>query len=441
MGHKYIKLIFYGYITIIAIGAALLSLPIAHNGALSVIDALFTSASATCVTGLIVKSTAHGFTFFGKIILLVLIQIGGIGYMSLVSVFFVFIKSKLNISEKRAIKESMDLPDLHVINFLKKIVSAVIIIEGLGAIILSLRFYQYYDLSTSIWYGIFHSISAFNNAGFSLFDSSLENFQGDSIILMTISLLIVLGGMGYVVLVEIYENRRLLQKFSLHTKLMLYGTVILIVFGVILFLSTEWSNPETFGNLSIFHKLTNAIFLSVNFRTSGFNSIDVGGLKDSSLFFSTIFMMIGAGQGSTAGGIKVTTVALLIVAVIHVFKDNGQEPNIFSRRIEQKVVNKALAIILCASFLVLLATLILEETQDLPLLQTLFEVVSAFGTVGVSTGNGGILSFSQEFNVLGKSIIIILMLTGRLGVFALGLFLVGKVKKQYIQYPKGRIII
>ena len=441
MEHKYVRSIFLGYILIILIGAILLSLPICHIGELKFIDALFTAASATSVTGLIVASTSENFTFLGEFIILALIQMGGIGYMSLVIIFFIFIKQKLNIDEKRAMKQSMDLPTLHVGGFVKRILFFVLFIEFIGAIILTIQFLGKYEFKEALWFGIFHSISAFNNAGFSLFTDGLIGYKSDTITLITICFLIILGGLGYFVLIEIYENRKFSKRFSIHTRIMIYGTIILILAGMVLFLSIEWNNPKTFGELSFYDKILNAFFLSVNFRTAGFNSIDLSSLKDSSLFFSTLFMMIGAGQGSTAGGMKITTVAILVITVVYILKQSNQEPSIFKRRIEQKVINKALAIIMSSSFFVLFAVLILVETQNFPFIKILFEVVSAFGTVGVSTGNGDILSLSQQFDTFGKSIIIVLMIAGRLGVFAFGLILVGKAKTKHFKYPIGKIII
>lgn len=441
MQHKYVRSIFLGYVLIIFIGAILLSLPICHIKELKFIDALFTSASATCVTGLIVTSTSENFTFWGEFIILTLIQIGGIGYMSLVIIFFLFIRQKINLDEKRAMKQSLELPTLHVGAFTKRILFFVLSIELIGAIILTYQFLDKYSFLDAIWFGIFHSISAFNNAGFSLFTDSLMSYQSDSISLFTISFLVILGGLGYFVLIEIYENRKFSKRFTIHTRIMLYGTLILIVGGMILFLSIEWNNPKTFGELNLYEKFLNAFFLSINFRTSGFNSIDIASLKESSLFFSTLFMMTGAGQGSTAGGMKITTVAILIITVIYILKESNQQPNIFKRTIEQKVINKALAIIISSSFFVLCAILLLVETQNLPFIKILFEVVSAFGTVGVSTGNGDILSFSAQFDNFGKSLIIVLMIAGRLGVFAFGLILIGKAKTRHFKYPVGRIII
>lgn len=441
MEYKYVRSIFLGYVVIIFFGAIFLSLPICHIGELKFIDALFTAASATSVTGLIVTSTSENFTFLGEFIILALIQMGGIGYMSLVIIFFVFIKQKLNIDEKRAMKQSLDLPNLHVGGFTKRILFFVLFIEFIGAIILTIQFLEKYEFVDALWFGIFHSISAFNNAGFSLFTDALIGYKSDTISLITICFLIISGGLGYFVLIEIYENRKFSKRFTIHTRIMIYGTIILILAGMVLFLSIEWDNPKTFGELSFYDKILNAFFLSVNFRTAGFNSIDLSSLKDSSLFFSTLFMMTGAGQGSTAGGMKITTVAILMITVVYILKQSNQEPSIFKRRIEQKVINKALAIIISSSFFVLFAVLILVETQNFPFIKILFEVVSAFGTVGVSTGNGDILSLSQQFDTFGKSIIIILMIAGRLGVFAFGLILVGKAKTKHFKYPVGKIII
>jgi trk system potassium uptake protein len=441
MEHKYVRSIFLGYLIIIFLGAIILYLPISHIGELKFIDAIFTSTSAVCVTGLIVTSTSENFTFLGELIILILIQMGGIGYMSLVIIFFLFIRNNLNIDEKRAMKQSLDLPNLHVGFFIKKILLVVLFIELLGTIILTIQFLHKFKFADALWHGVFHSISAFNNAGFSLFTDSMMGYQSDTISLVTISFLSVFGGLGYFVLIEIYENRRFSKQFTIHTRIMIYGTIILIIAGMILFLSIEWDNSKTFGTMSVYDKILNAFFLSINFRTCGFNSIDIGSLKDSSIFFSTLFMLTGAGQGSTAGGMKITTVAILVITVIYILKESNQQPSIFKRTIDQKIINKALAIILSSSFFVLFTVLILVETQNLPFLRILFEVCSAFGTVGVSTGNGDILSFSQQFDTFGKSTIIIMMVAGRLGVFAFGVVLIGKAKSKHFKYPQGKIII
>jgi trk system potassium uptake protein TrkH len=430
-----------GYVFIILLGAILLSLPISHVGDLRFIDALFTSTSATCVTGLIVTSTSENFTFIGEFIILALIQIGGIGYMSLVIIFFLFVKDHLSFDDKRATKLSLDLPDLHVGAFTKKILWVVLIVESVGAAILVYGFSDKLELKDAIWYGIFHSVSAFNNAGFSLFTDNLVGYQHNTLVLTVISFLIVLGGLGYFVIIELHENRKFSKRISIHTRIVVIGTISLILLGTILFLSIEWNNPKTFGVMSVYDKLLNSVFLSVNFRTAGFNSIDLSGLKDSSLFYSTLLMMTGAGQGGTAGGMKITTVAVMIIMVYFVLKQTDQEPHIFKRTIDREVINKAAAIIMFSSGFVLFITLLLLETQEQPFIKILFEVVSAFCTVGVSVGDGGILSLSALFSDFGKGVIILGMVAGRLGVFAFGLLLVGSAKKVHFKYPVGRIIV
>ena len=441
MSYKYVRTIFIGYLAVIFIGTVLLSLPFSHIGDLRFIDAIFTSTSAACVTGLIVTSTSENFTVIGEIIILMLIQIGGIGYMSLVIIFFLFVKDNLSLDDKRATKLSLDLPDLHVGAFIKKILLVVLTVETIGALILSYQFSEKYELSEAIWYGVFNSISAFNNAGFSLFTDNMIGYKDNTIVLFTICFLIILGGLGYFVIIELHENKKFAKRITIHTKIVILGTVFLILFGMILSLSIEWNNPKTLGELSVYDKLLNSFFLSVNFRTAGFNSMDLSGLKDSSLFFSTLLMMTGAGQGGTAGGMKITTIAVLVIMVLFVLKQSNQEPHVFKRTIEQKLINKAAAIVMFSSAYVLFITLLLVETQDFPFMKILFEVVSAFCTVGVSVGDGGILSLSALFDDFGKGVVIISMIAGRLGVFAFGLLLVGQAKKVHFKYPVGRIII
>lgn len=443
MNQKTLRIIFFSYLVVVLIGAILLMLPFAHIGKLTFIDALFTSTSATCVTGLVVKVTPEDFTFFGQFVLVILMQVGGVGYMSIVTLFFLVMRKSLNIHEKNMAKDSLNYSsNLDIQSFLQKVFIFTIIIELLGVFILTLRFYADMPFLEALWQGIFHTIAAFNNAGFSMFRDNLVGYQNDFTVLITVGLLIILGGLGYLVLVEIhYKLSR--QKFMLsaHTKITLWGTLILITSGMFIFLAIEWDNSGIFAKLSLDQKLLNSFFLSVNFRTSGFNSLDLANLSDASLFCSTIFMMTGGGAGSTAGGIKITTVAVLIIATIHTMKLSNQAPYAFKRTITPEIINRSSAIILVASLITILATVVLVETQKTPFMKTLFEVVSAFCTVGVSVGNGDVLSFSDRFNTFGKSIIIALMLIGRMGIFAFGFLLVGKQKTKHIQYPEGRILL
>jgi len=443
MTSRYVRIIFYGYITIILAGSFLLLLPFAHTGDLTFIDALFTSTSATCVTGIIVVSTPQMFSSFGEAVILGLIQIGGIGYMSLIGLVFLAMGNKLSIHDRRMVKESLDLPTLDIAKFLKKIVLIVLVVELIGAVILTFRFMETYGIGESFWYGLFHSISAFNNAGFSLFDSNMIGYQKDSIMLFTLCFLIIFGGLGYFVVIELYTHRKHRNRYSLHTKLMLLGTVVLIFGGMLIFLSIEWFNPKTFGSMSVVDKLINGFFLSVNFRTSGFNSIDIGALKESSLFFSNFFMLIGGGQGGTAGGMKVTTVMVLVVSAFYILNSSNQPAHIFKRTIKQEIINKSLAVIMFTSTMVMLMTLLLVETQDssLSFIKMLFEVTSAFGTVGLSVGDGSVASLSSKFNDFGKIVIIVSMLAGRIGIFAFGFILLGKSNIKHFKYPVGKVII
>ena len=438
-----LRIIFLSYLTVVFIGAVILMLPMAHVGKLTCIDALFTSTSATCVTGLVVKVTPEAFTFFGQFVIMLLMQIGGVGYMSIVTLFFLFMKKNLNIHEKNMAKESLNYSsNLDIQNFLQKVFLFTLIIESLGALLLTIRFSMHMPLNKAIWQGIFHSVAAFNNAGFSTFRDNLMGYQTDFTVLMTIAFLIILGGLGYLVLVEIHAkatHKRFM--LSAHTKITLLGTAILLVSGTLLFLALEWDNKGIFGSMSAYHSVLNSFFLSVNFRTSGFNSLDLSNLSDASLFCSTIYMMIGGGAGSTAGGIKITTVAVLVIATIHTIKISNQQPNVFKRTITQDIINRSSAIILVASFIAITATLVLVETQHSNFMQTLFEVVSAFCTVGVSVGNGDVLSLSEKFSPFGKSIVIMLMLIGRMGIFAFGFLIMGKEKIKHIQYPEGRILL
>ena len=443
MNQKTLRIIFFSYLIVVLVGAIILMLPFSHIGKLTFIDALFTSTSATCVTGLIVKVTPEDFTFFGQLVLVILMQVGGIGYMSIVTLFFLVMKKSLNIHEKNMAKDSLNYSsNLDIQSFLQKVFAFTLIIELLGIVILTLRFYADMPFLKALWQGIFHTVAAFNNAGFSLFRDNLVGYHNDFTVLMTIGLLIILGGLGYLVLVEVhYKLSHKKFMLSAHTKITLWGTLILIVSGMLIFLAIEWDNNGIFAKLSLDHKLLSSFFLSVNFRTSGFNSLDLSSLSDASLFCSTIFMMIGGGAGSTAGGIKITTVAVLIIATIHTMKLSNQAPYVFKRTITAEIINRSSAIILVASFITLLATIVLVETQHTPFMKTLFEVVSAFCTVGVSVGNGDVLSFSDRFNTFGKSIIVALMLIGRMGIFAFGFLLIGKQKTKHIQYPEGRILL
>ena len=430
------------FVILIGVGAFLLMLPFAHNGELTFIDAIFTATSAVCVTGLIVKDTPVDFTSFGHIIILALIQIGGIGYMTAVTFMALMRRKKLSYRDRLILKESLNHPGMSgIFRFLKIVFASIVIIELAGAIILSLRFWADMPLGNAMWFGLFHSVSAFNNAGFSLFSDNMMGFRGDLVINLTIPVLIILGGLGYMVLLELYNYRKKsLTRLSTHTKLVLWTSGFLIVAGMAIILSLEWNDPKSFGSMDTGEKILAAWFASVNYRTAGFNSIDFSTLNDSNLFFGTIFMMIGGSPGGTAGGIKTTVLALAIIGVWFTLRGQNN-PHIFRRSLIPYQINKAYAIIFVASFYVLVSTVILNESEGLHFVRTLFETCSAFATVGLSTGNGGVLSYSALFSDLGKVNIILLMLMGRIGVFAFTVVIVGKAIQTRIKYAEAKVII
>ncbi|HEX5710092.1 MAG TPA: TrkH family potassium uptake protein [Sulfuricurvum sp.] len=436
------KVIFMSFVILIGIGAFLLMLPFAHNGELSLIDALFTSTSAVCVTGLIVKDTPVDFTSFGHIVILSLIQIGGIGYMTAVTFMALMRRKKLTYRDRLILKESLNYPGMSgIFRFLKIVFASIIIIEIVGAMILSMRFWADMPLGNALWFGLFHSVSAFNNAGFSLFSDNMMGFRGDLVINFTIPVLIIIGGLGYLVLLELYNYRKKsLTRISTHTKLVLWTSGILILGGMAIILSLEWNNPKSFGSMEAWEKILAAWFASVNYRTAGFNSIDFSTFNDSDLFFGTIFMIVGGSPGGTAGGIKTTVLALSVIGVWYTLRGQNN-PHIFRRSLMPYQINKAYAIIFVASFYVLISTVILNESEKLHFVRTLFETCSAFGTVGLSTGNGGVLSYSALFSDLGKANIILLMLMGRIGVFAFTVVIVGKAIQTRIKYAEGKVIL
>ena len=421
-------------------GTLLLLLPFAHNGELRFIDALFTATSAVCVTGLIVKDTPVDFTSFGHAVIVLLIQIGGLGYMTAVTFMAIMRRQKLGHRDRLILKESLNHPGMDgLVRFLKIVFASIILIEVIGMAILTLRFWNDMSLPQAAWFGLFHAVSAFNNAGFSLFSDNLMRYRGDWVVNLTVPALIIIGGLGYIVVLELYNFRKNnLVRLSTHSKIVLVMSGVLIVLGMFLLLSLEWNHA--FASMAWHDKIMAAWFASVNYRTAGFNTIDFSTVSDANLFFATFFMMTGGSPGGTAGGIKTTAVALALIGVWYTLRGD-KNAHIFRRSLSPYQINKAYAIIFIASIYVVVSTVILSEVERLPFLRTLFEACSAFGTVGLSTGNGGVLSYSALFSDAGKLNIIVLMLMGRVGVFAFTIIIVGKAVESRIKYAEGKVII
>ncbi len=437
-----VRFLFSGYVIIAVIGAFLLRLDGVSKTPISFMDALFTATSAVSMTGLIVKNTALDFTFTGQAIILFLIQIGGLGYMGLGVFFYVLIRKKIGFNERNMLKESLIYPHMEgVIDFLKKILIFVFAAELIGAVLLTLRFALDMSFEEALWAGLFHSVSAFNNGGFSIFETGIMAYRSDFWVNFIITTLVLIGGIGYIVLLELYlfQTKRL-ERLSVHTRLVLVSSGILIVFATLVIFLFEYSNAKSLGELSLFDKILSSYFTAINYRTSGFNSLDLGTFRDASLFFGSLFMVIGGGPGGTSGGIKVTTAAVLLIYTYWVIKSG--RIRIFNYEISEETVKRAFVIAVGSTVYVVICVLILSLLEDdFRFIAILFETTSAFATVGFSVGDGGSLSLSALFGNEAKFVIIILMISGRIGVFAFLMTIFTKEKEKYLKYPEGRIYL
>ena len=430
-----------GFATVILIGAILLNLPIASQNGLSLgfLDSVFTATSAVCVTGLVVVDTGTHFTVFGKTIIAILIQVGGLGFMSMATLLFVLLGKKISLKERLIMQEALNQNSLAgLVRFTLYILLGTIIIESFGALFLSFRFIPEYGFITGVGYSIFHSISAFCNAGFDLIGNgrSLTPYVGDVVINFTIMSLIVLGGLGFSVVVDIVNNKGL-KKLSLHSKMVLLITALLIGIGFILFSLLEWNNPETLGGLSLGGKLLGGLFQSITPRTAGFNTINTGGLTNGSLLLTIVFMFIGGSPASTAGGIKTATFGVIIFLVISVIRGR-EDTELFGRRISRSIVQRAITIGVVGMLLVIVFTMVLTITEvNFSFVEILFETVSAFGTVGLSMG------ITSELSGLGRVVIIFLMFAGRVGPLTITFALARQQRqnKGTIKYPEDKVLV
>lgn len=439
---KEIRLIILSFLAVILAGTFILLLPISTVKPITFTDALYTATSATCVTGLIVKDTAVDFTYFGQGVILLMIQIGGLGYMTIATFMAIVLRRKLSHRDQMILKTSLNYDTFSgVIRFLKTVFKMVLAIESVGALLLAARFSFDMPPAKALWFGIFHSLSFFNNAGFSVFSNSMMNYKFDPIVNFVGTTLIIVGGIGYFVILELYYFRKKeLTRISTHTKLTVTTSFLLILCALALFLSLEWFNQKSIGGFEWWQKLLAGYFYAVNLRTAGANSIDIGALSDSTLFLSTIFMVIGGGVGGTAGGIKVTTFAVIVISVLHAIKGHSNA-SVFKRTIPHSTVMHAFTILFVGSFYIIVATILISETHNIRFIKIIFEVASAFGTVGLSVGDGGVLSLSANFNDFGKIVIVFIMFAGRIGFLAFTLAFVGKIEEKRYRYAEGRVIL
>lgn len=433
------KILVLGFAILILLGACLLTLPIAaENGeGLPFLNALFTSASAVCVTGLVVVDTGDTFSLFGELVILGLIQIGGLGFMTFATFLFILLGKKITLKEKLLLKEVYNVDSTAgIVNLVKKILLFTAITEGIGGIILSIRFSFDMSIGQAIYFGFFHAISNFNNAGFDIMGDfrSLTHYVDDPFVVLTVCSLIILGGLGFIVINELYEYRET-RKLSLHTKIVLSTTAILIAGSALFIFLFEYGNAKTLGQLSGSGKFLGALFHSVTPRTSGSYTISMADFTHAALFLTIFLMVIGGGSGSTAGGIKVSTFTVLMATVFSQLKGK-EDVVIFKRRIVIATILKALTVAVSGMLIVFIVTFLLSITEKgHEFIMYLFEAASAFGTVGLSMG------LTPNLSPLWRIFIICTMFIGRLGPLTIGFAISRRCKQDAIHHPKGNVMI
>ncbi len=432
-------IILVSFIIIILIGGFLLSLPIStENGQkTNLLEGMFTATSAVCVTGLTVNDISKVYNLFGKTVIMILIQLGGIGIITFSAIVVMMISKKVGYFTKKLIQEDINAnTTFEIQKFVKKVLITVFTIEIIGAAILFLKFIQIFDYKKAIYYSIFHSISAFCNAGFALFTNNLSDFKNSVIINTIIPLLIFFGGIGFAAILNIYQyflkkDRRL----TTTTRIAIKMSIFLIIFGTILTFILEYSNNKTLGTLPFFEKIGAAFFQSVTTRTAGFNTISIAELREPTVFLFVLLMFIGASPGSTGGGIKTTTVGLILFGIVTTIK-NKEHLEYNKRRISWKIYNKAMVIVFISIIYVVVILFLLIWLEDIRVIELGFELVSAFGTVGLSR------DLTPQLSDISKLLIMITMFVGRVGplTIALALSKVKNSKGRYV-YPKEDILI
>lgn len=437
-----IQKVLLSFIVLIITGTILLMLPFSTISGISLIDALFTATSAVCVTGLIVLDTAKDFTFFGQLVILLLIQFGGLGIMTFSIAILSLIGGSLSIKWRFTFDSFYnEIGEFPIKSLLKKIIFYTFVIETSIAIILFSQFLGYFKLPDAIWHSLFHSVSAFCNAGFSTFSNSLMDFKNNIIIQLAIGGGIILGGLGFLVLtelarVEFKKTSFIFSQFTLHTKFVLSITAILILMGMITFLILEWTN--SIKNLSAVGKLSAAFFQSITCRTAGFNTVDIGSLRSPTLFMMILLMFIGGSPGSIAGGIKTTTMGVIMSLIYAKFAGKNQIV-LWGRSLNTETIERSTTLMILSILFITFATFLLLTIDTFNVknsfLAAIFEVTSAFGTVGLSTGITSMISDP------GRVLMCLVMYIGRLGPLTLIMALTSQMKRINIQYPEEHIMI
>lgn len=434
------RFIAIGFLLIIFIGSVLLSLPSAAKSGVRVpyLTAVFTATSATCVTGLSLADTYRTWSRFGQIIILVLIQIGGLGFMSIITMFSVFLHRRIGLRERRLLMESAGTMRISgVVRLIKKIMLGTLIFEGVGAVCLAFRFCPQMGMKDGIFNAVFHAVSAFCNAGFDLMGrdapfSSLTAYCGDAAVNITVCMLVIIGGLGFIVWDDVLKNKFRFSKYELHSKIVLTVSVLLVVIPTVLFYLYE--KNSAFSGLGTGEKWLAAFFQAVSPRTAGFNTVDLGQLSEGGKLLMIILMFIGGSPGSTAGGIKTTTFAVLILGVVSSARHTSGV-TVFKRRLDNDTIKRASAIFVIYTVAVIISAGILCANEPYSLYENIFETVSAIGTVGLTTG------ITSKLKPISDIVLMILMYGGRVGGLTLMLSLAEKKIDTPIKRPVEKIII
>ncbi len=420
------------FLFFIILGTLLLKTPAATSKPIGWIDTLFTSTSAMTVTGLAVVDTGTDYTLFGQLMILVLIQLGGLGIMSFAVLIFIMLGKKIGLKERLLIQQSLNQTSLGgIIKLIKSLFIYSFAIEMLAMLILAVKWVPEYGFARGVYYSLFHAVSAFNNAGFSIWPDSLMRYEGDPLVNLVISFLFIIGGIGFTVLSDLWHKRSF-KKLSLHSKLMIYGTFIINLSAMIFIFLLEYQNQKTLGMLPPAEKLWGAYFQAVTPRTAGFNTTDIGSLHESTITLLLLLMFVGAGSASTGGGIKLTTFLVILLSVI-TFLKGKKHISIAKKTLKDQLIIRSLAISTISVLLILAAVFILNMTEPKPFLAILFEVVSAFGTVGLSMG------ITADLTPVGKIMIIFIMFLGKLGPLTLA-FSLARPEQENIRYSSEDIL-
>lgn len=436
------KVVALMFLSIILIGAILLTLPISSRSGqpCSFTDALFTATSATCVTGLVMFDTWTQWSGFGQAVILVMIQLGGIGFMSAAALVIFLLRKRVGLKQRMVMAQALSHTDMEsVVNLQKLVLIGSFTVEGIGALILALRFWPTFGLRKAVIMGVFHSVSAFCNAGFDILgfitpDASLLEFNSDPIVMLTLSGLIIVGGLGFFVWDEVVRLRSF-RKFSIYTRLVLVASCVLLLLGTAGFLLLEWDNPATLGEMSVGDKLLNAWFQSVTTRTAGFDALGQGGLTDGGKGLSILLMMIGGASGSTAGGIKVVSF-LVIMLFLYARARGRSEVVVFHRSVPAGQVMDAMTIAGIMIGLAIVGTVVICATSPVGFTDAMYEASSALATVGLTAGA------TRQLTLLGKLLMIMYMYFGRVGVLTISLgFLMGNQAESRFRYAHTNLLI